>query len=109
MVRQKIIINIFKYVQIVTKSNYVFANMYLLHQRKNIFMTYLQQVNRIKRNYNTYQWKNTPQTKFFIVSGSFLFNLFKPKEEKDDIEELKMTIKQSILLIQVRYNIFILS
>ncbi|XP_006613878.1 tetratricopeptide repeat protein 19 homolog, mitochondrial [Apis dorsata] len=95
-----IIINVFKYVQIVTKSNYVFANVCLLHQKKNMFMTYLQQVNRIKRNYNTYQWKNISQTKFFVVSASFLFNLFKPKEEKDDIEELKMTIKRSILLIQ---------
>ncbi|CAL7943261.1 unnamed protein product [Xylocopa violacea] len=67
-----------------------------------MFITYLPQINKIKRNYSGFQRNNLSRTKGFIISGSFLFNLFTPKEEKekDDIEELKMIIKRSILLIQ---------
>lgn len=67
-------------------------------------MIYSQQINKMKKCYSIKQRKNLPQTKHFILSGSFLFNLFFPKEEKDDVEELTMTIKRSILLIQVRHN-----
>lgn len=99
---QKLIINTLKHFRIVTRSSYVFASICSLNQRKNKFMTYLQQINKIKNNYNTNKRKNLSQTGNYIISGSFLFDLFFPKEEKNDVEELIMTIKRSILLIQVR-------
>ncbi|XP_043592218.1 tetratricopeptide repeat protein 19 homolog, mitochondrial [Bombus pyrosoma] len=97
---QKIIMNTFKYFQVVTRSNYDIVNFCLLNKKRSTFMIYLQQINKMKKYYSIKQRKNSPQTKHFILSGSFLYNLFFPKEEKDDIEELTMTIKRSILLIQ---------
>ncbi|XP_017882082.1 tetratricopeptide repeat protein 19 homolog, mitochondrial [Ceratina calcarata] len=98
----KMVLDTFKYTRTITKSLYA-ANVRLSNQRRNIFNRHLEEISRIKKNNsNSYQWKNPSRTTFFVISGSFLFNLFKPKEERerDDIEELTMTIKRSILLIQ---------
>lgn len=99
---QKLIVNTLRYFRIVTRSS-AFANICSLNQRKNMFMTYLQQINKIKNNYSTNKRKNLPYTRDYIISGIILSTLF-PKEEKKekDVEELIMTIKRSILLIQVR-------
>ncbi|KAK9305414.1 hypothetical protein QLX08_003546 [Tetragonisca angustula] len=96
---QKLIVNTLRHFLIVTRSS-AFANICSLNQRKNMFMTYLQQINKIKDNYSTNKRKNLSHTRDYIISGSFLFNLFFPKEEQNDVEELIMTIKRSILLIQ---------
>ncbi|CAK9817033.1 Tetratricopeptide repeat protein 19 homolog, mitochondrial [Anthophora plagiata] len=90
--------NIFKYFQGFAKSGYTVTNICLLNLKKNKFTTYLPQINKIKSRYSTCKLTNSSQV--FIISSSFLFNLFKPEKEKDDIEELRMTIKRSILLIQ---------
>lgn len=98
----KMVLNTFKYTRSITKSIYA-ANVRLSNQGQSIFNRYLSQINRIRENSsNRYQWNNTSRTTAFVASGSFLFDLFKPKEERerDDVEELKMTIKRSILLIQ---------
>ncbi|XP_003707054.3 tetratricopeptide repeat domain 19 [Megachile rotundata] len=96
---RKILINTFRYAQTRIKSNYFAANICLLNLRKNIFTSYLPQINKT-RSYSNYNTKNVLQFNFFILSSNFLFKLFKSEEEKDDVEELKMTIKRSILLIQ---------
>lgn len=101
---QKLIVNTLRHFRIVTRSS-AFANIYSLNQRKNMFMIYLQQINKIKDNYSTNKRKNLSHIRDYIISGSFLFNLFFPKEEKNDVEELIMTIKRSILLIQVRLTL----
>ncbi|XP_017792178.1 PREDICTED: tetratricopeptide repeat protein 19 homolog, mitochondrial [Habropoda laboriosa] len=98
MYYQNIIINTFKHFQGFTKSSYIVTNICLLNLKKNKFITYLPQINKIKEHYRTYELKSSSQ--IFIISGSFLFNLFKPEKEKDEVEELTMTIKRSILLIQ---------
>ncbi|XP_029039846.1 tetratricopeptide repeat protein 19 homolog, mitochondrial isoform X1 [Osmia bicornis bicornis] len=96
---QRIITNTFRYAQARIKSNYTAANICLLNLRKGIFTTYLPQINKTK-HYKNYNQKNSSQINCFIISSSILFNLFGSKEEKDEVEELKMTIKRSILLIQ---------
>ncbi|CAK9832312.1 Tetratricopeptide repeat protein 19 homolog, mitochondrial [Anthophora retusa] len=92
--------NIFKYFQGFAKSGYTVTNICLLNLKKYKFTTYSPQINKIKSRYSTCKLTNSSQ--IFIISSSFLFNLFKPdnEKEKDDVEELKMTIKRSILLIQ---------
>lgn len=102
MHRQRIIASAMKYVAgTVARSNYATANFCLLpNQRRNMmFRTYLSGLSKIKKGCGSCQWKKS-FSKYFIVSGSFLFNLFGPKEEKDDLEDLRTTIKRSILLIQ---------
>lgn len=96
---RRILINTFRYAQTRIKSNYIGANICLLNLRKGICTSYLPQINKT-RTYSNYKRKNVSQINCFILSSSFFWNLFKSEEKKDDTEELKMTIKRSILLIQ---------
>ncbi|XP_053978263.1 tetratricopeptide repeat protein 19 homolog, mitochondrial-like isoform X1 [Hylaeus volcanicus] len=101
MYYRKIIGNTFKYLQILTKSNYI-PNISVLKLKKNTFVMVGPQMSKIKRHYGkTFQeQKDISRTILFVLSGSFLFNLFDSEETKDDVAELEMTIKRSILLIQ---------
>ncbi|XP_076629945.1 tetratricopeptide repeat domain 19 isoform X1 [Colletes latitarsis] len=98
---RKIITYALNYAQLYTKSNVV-MNVCQLQSKRNPFIMYVPQIHKIKRHYSHmfHEHKNSSKTKLFIVSGSFLFNLYDTKEEKDDVSELEMTIKRSILLIQ---------
>ncbi|XP_076175242.1 tetratricopeptide repeat domain 19 [Ptiloglossa arizonensis] len=103
MYYRKIIANTFKYAQILIKSNYVTTNIYQLKSMKNTFIMCLPQTYKMRRHSQKFhEQKNSSRTQVFILSNFFLFNLFDSKEEKDDVSELVMTIKRSILLIQKR-------
>lgn len=65
---QKLIVNTLRHFRIVTRSSYAFANICSLNQRKNMFMTYLQQINKIKDNYSTNKRKNLSHTRDYIIS-----------------------------------------
>lgn len=57
---------------------------------------------RSSGNYNDPKEYDIPKKYFIYASGGFLFNFFKNKDpEEDDEHSIIMTIKRSILLIQV--------
>lgn len=55
------------------------------------------------RSYNNDN-KNDNITRYYFLLSSLFFSFFNINEEDEEISELIMTIKRSILLMQVKYN-----
>lgn len=104
---RKIIADTFKYAQTFARSNCMVMNICLLNSKRNTFRMYSSQIHKIrKHNQKFCDQRSLTKTKLLAASVlSYLFEISGSKEEeKDDVQELEMTIKRSILLIQVRYS-----
>lgn len=106
---RNIIAHAFKHAQIFARSNLIIKNTSRLNTRKNALIMCLPQILEIQTNCKKFhKQRKTARTKFVVISGTFLFTLFgfgdDDDEEKDAVLQLEMTIKRSILLIQVKYN-----
>ncbi|XP_076661805.1 tetratricopeptide repeat domain 19 isoform X2 [Halictus rubicundus] len=100
---RNIITNALKYTQLFARSTLIVTKMYQLNFSKNTLIMCLPQIYEVRKNCSRqfFERQKSTQSKFILVSGSFLFTLFgSEEEEKDDESELIMTIKRSILLVQ---------
>lgn len=100
---RNIITNALKHTQLLTRSTVIVTKMYQLNFSKNALIMCLPQIYEIRKNcsHQFYERRKSTESKFILISGSFLFTLFgSEEEEKDEESELIMTIKRSILLVQ---------